>query len=269
MAWVYHNKPPMGWPLDLSEPINDGLVGYWYMPEGSGNIVNDLSGNGNTGTFVANAHFVPGKLGPAVNLDGTGDAISLGNIAILNGVSAFTISIWVKKGEQPFTTSRHIISKDGGGDDTFRLFSGTTDRISFFVNTTGGEGLTLDNADTTITDLNWHHIVAIYTGANLNVYLDNILSVEQPAITGTVVATAHDFTIGARSGGSSQVWLGDIDHAMIFNRALSASEIALLYQFPFYGFLNPDEIPVLDQYYDIAVGTILPQITNAYMEVSV
>jgi hypothetical protein len=50
---------------------------------------------------------------------------------------------------------------------------------------------------------------------------------------------------------------------MIYNHALSASKRALLYQFPFYGFMNPDEIPVLDQYYTVGVGAAGIMTTNS------
>ena len=37
-------------PSDLSDV--DGLVGYWRFEKGSGTTVEDLSGNGNDGTFA-------------------------------------------------------------------------------------------------------------------------------------------------------------------------------------------------------------------------
>ena len=47
--WVT-NVYNSGTPTDLTE--EDGLVGYWRFEEGSGTTVEDLSGNGNHGTFA-------------------------------------------------------------------------------------------------------------------------------------------------------------------------------------------------------------------------
>ena len=44
-------KPPKGAMLNRGHPLSRGLKGCWLMNEGGGKIVNDLSGNGNTGIF--------------------------------------------------------------------------------------------------------------------------------------------------------------------------------------------------------------------------
>ena len=49
-TWV-SNAYNSGKPTDLQS--ESGLVGYWRFNEGSGNTINDHSGNGNHGTFAA------------------------------------------------------------------------------------------------------------------------------------------------------------------------------------------------------------------------
>ena len=62
MGWVYQQKPLMGWPLDYDSGPAD-FVAAWFMLEGTGNKVFDLSGNGNTGTEQVDSVWQPGKFG--------------------------------------------------------------------------------------------------------------------------------------------------------------------------------------------------------------
>ena len=266
MAWVYHNKPPMGWPLDLSEPINDGIVGYWLLNEGSGNKVFDLSGNGNTGTILGgDVIWAPGKFGSALSFPGTaGDYIDCGTgLGSILGSSneGISTSMWFKtnRTEVPTNDGLYYLGTFAGAQGEFAavIFN---DTILLLVDR-------LQKGNIAFTDTtSWHHYVSTYDGVRAKQYLDNVL------VTNIAYSAVLDFTnlktiIGGYFDDGIFTFDGLIDDVLIYNRALSASKIALLYQFPFYGFLNPDEIPVLDQYYTVAVGTILPQITSAYMRI--
>ena len=44
-----YQKPLLGTPLDLNNPINRGLVGFWLFNEAGGMKAYDLSGKGNHG----------------------------------------------------------------------------------------------------------------------------------------------------------------------------------------------------------------------------
>lgn len=244
MAWTYHNKPPMGWPLDLREPINDDLAAYWYMPEGSGNIIQDLSGNNNMGIFSGNPIWVPGKSGLCPSFDGTGD------YAGLTGVTAtppHTISMWVKPTSPQVNThsymldiqlGRIILACKESGDEVLKYFDGTAWRD------TGQD----------IVDNNWHHIFTeTPISGNATIYIDNIpfsFFIANHNNIGGTIKLAHRYA----ESGSNEWFTGLIDNVSIYDRILSPTERNLIHHFPFYGFLNPDEIPVLDQYYTVAVG---------------
>lgn len=81
----------------------EGLVAYWAMDEGNGDIVRDLSGNGNDGV-VHNAKWVDGYVGKALEFDGKSSYVFCGNGESLNVKNAITIDAWVK-----------IYSYGGGG----------------------------------------------------------------------------------------------------------------------------------------------------------
>ena len=272
MAWVYHNKPPMGWPLDLSEPINDGLGGYWYMPEGSGNIIRDLSGNENHSPAFGNSvTWVAGKFGSVLNFTNAGAGVPISSSSLLKpGTGDMTWIVWVDmdadNGGDDFFADRPLGAfgtQEGyfwgaGGDSTvgslqFALEASDNNYKQYQLDGgayTVAEGLiqfavTWNNAsDTLLIYKNEVDVTSLYNKIN-----DDNLS-------GKSIANSSDFIIGARPGGAREID-GRISHVPIYNRTLSASEIALLYRFPFYGFFNPDEIPVLDQYYTVSVGGIM------------
>lgn len=242
MAWVYHNKPPMGWPLDLSEPINTGLVNYWYMPEGSGGQVFSLLGK-NTGIFQGNTHYVPGAFGSSAIFAAGSDAIIFESNPIPTGDA--TMFMWIYP-------TQYVTSPRLATDDRFIFFiSSSTSKISYT-----SDGSTIVTGE--VVSLNEIHLVAFSrTAAGVaNVYLDGVLSSAADQDSGVVAAGPDPLWLG-NSDGLNRDYIGRIEAAGAYNRILTASEHALLYRFPFYGFLNPDEIPVLDQYYAVAPAGIV------------
>ncbi len=53
------------------------LVGHWKLDEGSGDVAHDSSGNGNDGNLVGNPQWVAGKIGGALEFDGTGSIVDI------------------------------------------------------------------------------------------------------------------------------------------------------------------------------------------------
>ena len=71
----------------------EDLVLYYAFDEGSGETVEDLSGNGNNGTFMTDIEWVEGKIGKGVKLDS--DWIDAGNDESLNNTDELTLEAWV------------------------------------------------------------------------------------------------------------------------------------------------------------------------------
>lgn len=253
MAWTYHNKPPLGWPLDLSEPINKGLVGNWLMNESSGNKIFDLSGNGGTGTLSA-VTWVPGKYGPAltsltgvIKMPATYRPIDLAKEA---SIIVSTIP------QTPIDTDPCIFTLDNTNRFFLRIDTGGADDWAIFVSD-GTDSVTSNTGNITAYGTRVHLVLVFRANDSLKLYIDGV---EKASIAATNVdfigASTSQYNFFNRSS-IDRDYKGDLDFASIYKRALSASEIALLYRFPWYGFLNPDEIPILDQYYTEAVGGIV------------
>lgn len=83
------------------------------------------------------------------------------------------------------------------------------------------------------SDGQWHFIAATYDGSGDAtggaVYLDGaaqVLNQNKNSLTGSLL-TSVPFSLGSRDGG--QVWPGNLDESTVWNKALSAAEVAALY----------------------------------------
>jgi len=71
----------------------------------------------------------------------------------------------------------------------------------------------------------WHHVAATYDGSFMRIYIDGIM-VNQMAVTGTITINNNPITIGYQNGYTNEFYRGKIDELRVWNRALSACEIA-------------------------------------------
>ena len=64
---------------ETSRDLNRGLVGHWTFDERKGAIARDVSGGDNHGTIKGGANWSEGKIGGALEFDGTDDFVSIPN----------------------------------------------------------------------------------------------------------------------------------------------------------------------------------------------
>ena len=72
--------------------LNDGLVAWWKLDEGSGSIAEDFSENNRTLTLQNGITWTDGVIKQGVQLDGSDDQISLSSLSI---EGSFSLSLWV------------------------------------------------------------------------------------------------------------------------------------------------------------------------------
>jgi len=256
MAYPYRKliKPPLGSRPYKGHRLSRGLVGFWLMNEGSGNKVFDLSGNRNHGTLIGTApSWSPGNFGTSVYLPGTDEYINCGPSAnAVDSQPGLTVIAWVQT-TQASSGREFIVSKYGGvGDDVFELEWDTGEDIKIFVRNAAQDYAVGEYVGTFLTDGLWHQLVGTYDGANVRVYVDSVVGGTVGSLTGLTGSNAtSNLTLGAVRDGAGYFFDGIIDHVMIYNRALSASEIALLYREPFCMFKDPAEIALLGGYQSV------------------
>jgi hypothetical protein len=226
--------------------LSDGLVAYYPF---DGNA-NDASGNGNNASFIGTNYFFTSDSACTIS---NGTYIDAGNIFPSNPVT-LTESCWIKSTQQQQPVGngylKHIVfmTRRTGTNATQIWFGGWT---TLNINDRGFLALTIDddfygnncqNANYTATsvfDGKWHQIVGIKSNALYSLYFD-----------GEPISTITDWHGLSASDGTEHFWIGrhawfytapqdceDLNASLrdvrIYNRALSASEVAQLYTLSF------------------------------------
>lgn len=227
-------KPPKGAMVNRGHPYARGLVGCWLMNEGGGDVVADLSGNGNTGT-ITGLTWQAGKFGSALNSDGTSNYIDCGLMPQAKGVGALSVSAWVKVPGASIPSTMYIASIKGDtGSRTFELQTGESENVNFIVynsSDTEAAGVWTDGF-VGVANI-WLHIVGVYDGANVYVYRNGVIGGTVGNLTGVTDSSATKMAVGAENIYGQNDWIGSIDNVSIYNRALSLAEILHLYRSPF------------------------------------
>jgi len=190
----------------------------------------DVSNGGNNGTIINAVWTSSGKYDGGMSFDGDGDYVNLGDVGGVENLEGLTISFWAKSTEDANTViSDTFITKTGGGADTFNLYWSQPDYIVFDLsNSSDDTGYTSVSTTSKVTDFtNWHHVVGVYNGTDMMIYVNGVLASTPVAKTGVTQDSGQDLIIGDSATGSS--FNGTIDDVMIFNRSLTADEINQLY----------------------------------------
>ena len=201
----------------------------WYrFGEGSGTTVNDSAGNGYSGTIFGGATFGTGISGGDLVFNGTSGSVSLGNPAGLNITGTITLAAWIyprsrsgiQDGIQDIVGRSYNLSL--GQETVLRVNNGSYqigawNGNNYFASATMPPG----DLDT------WVYLVGVYDGSAWRLYRDGTL-VASSASTVGALQVAENWTVGS-SAVSNRYFEGSIDEVRIYNAALSAAQVATLY----------------------------------------
>ncbi len=207
------------------------------------NDLTDSSVNGNDGTNV-NASFVTDRFGnpnSAIHIQDTDSPYQYFTFdaSLVDGLTDFTFAFYAQL--DGLNNSNNIIS--GANASTINGLL-----INYNSNANHGWQMLIDNSafysftasDNVMDDFDWHHVAVMRDGSSVRLYVDG--SQVGSDITG-VVTTALDVDTGGMvvgqdqdsiGGGfqTDQNWEGSIDDFRLYNRALSAAEVAQLSAIP-------------------------------------
>lgn len=221
MLQLYRLTSPTG--------TDTGLKGYWSFngQDMSSTTAYDRSGAGNNGTLTGGPTKAIGKIGQALNFDGSDDYVTVADASSLDSTSALTISVWIKAdnwtGESGYAT---LVKKDGNYVLRKDTASGSTLRMYWW----DGSNIRYVAVTTLPTTGEWHHIVGVVTGNDVSaVYVDGVSSAGTAA---TFLVSSRVLTnvleIGSGASGTES-FDGSIDEVRIYNTALTAAQIQTLY----------------------------------------
>lgn len=242
-------------PVNKSAGLNKGLVSWWMTtPTPKGGKFYDLMKK-NHGTLTNSptwsAFTRPGGFG-SLSFDGFNDYVQLPSANILGTINDFTISAWVRTTDN--TLTRQVIYgefEDGGSArNDFMLVTGKM-RLDQFEPSGGS------NANTTLSNNTWYHVVVTADSTNYRYYLngvsDGVVSAE--AYSGLTPTYGR---IGLRITGVEDAFSGQIDDLRLFKRTLSAAEVYKLYLASRNGY--PDELNRIRRYgvYQVGGAVVTP-----------
>ena len=202
----------------LSAELLDDAVGIWLFDEGKGGVAADTSGNGNDGE-VSGAKWAEGKFGGALEFEPP-HVVRVEPSDSLNFKDQMTIATWVymNKGVSDTAIRRngsYLLEVQSGGERVpgayvFGIWSGG--------GFTGGVW-----GKTVVEPEKWYHIVGLYDGSEMKLYVDGTL--EAAVKQAGDVDQAGELLFGTFGG---EKFIGRLDEIIFFDRGITEAEIAAL-----------------------------------------
>jgi CSLREA domain-containing protein len=196
----------------------------WWDGSGSAPTANDIA-DGNNGTLQGGAAFAPGKVGQGFSFTSPGDDILVPHNANQNTGAEITVDAWIKPanivtGNASIINKRTVANAEGY---TLEL-TNTGNGLDFETTTSGGVFSATSAA--VLTANVWQHVAATYDGTTIKIYLNGVEVATAPA-NGAINAVTSDLVIG-RNIVNGATFPGLIDEVELFNRALTATEVAAI-----------------------------------------
>ena len=202
----------------LSAELLDDAVGIWLFDEGKGGVAADTSGNGNDGE-VSGAKWAEGKFGGALEFEPP-HVVKVEPSDSLNFKDQMTIATWVYMDKGVSDTA---IRRNG----SYLLeVQSATERVpgGYVFGIWSGGGFTGGVWGKTVVEPEkWYHIVGLYDGSEMKLYVDGTL--EAAVKQGGDVDQAGELLFGTFGG---EKFIGRLDEIVFFDRGITEAEIAEL-----------------------------------------
>lgn len=222
--------------LATTQIVSNANLKAYYRFE-SGALTTDTSGEGHTLTAISDpAEDASGKFGGAVALDGN-DAYSATDHADFKPTGNFTVGAWVKSSSPDFWFFQSYAAASSKMGGIVMYCASTTGNFGFLSGKNTGNVADTDyksvDSGVSITDGNWHFVIATWDGAKIHLYIDGA---ESGTGTDWANAPAYQATnyviIGGRdrTGTIDKFLTGSLDDVFLLNgTALSTEQIASIW----------------------------------------
>ena len=209
--------------------VDDAEIGWWKMDEGSGTLAIDSS------IYRSNAAFTGSPIwNTEANCRGSGKCLTfssgnyltIGDVPQLKITGNQTIAMWLRP--TSFATRQNPYAKAYGGEGT--ITQEPSGNFNYYYGTGGGNTSPYQGFGSgTITINQWSHIALVrdLTAMKLYWYINGKLSTTTNASYPAAVVSTLPAYIGH---GYTTDYVGEIDDVRVYDRALSAAEIARIYE---------------------------------------
>lgn len=217
-------------PTASATAASRGVVGEWPLNEGVGTQAADISGSGNNGTLSGGATWVNDGSGSALSFDGVSGQVKVPNNPSLEPASGVTVQAWVKHTGSP-GQYRYVLAKGATGciAASYGLYTGPNGGLEFYVSRDRGTVYARSSdAGQAVWDGRWHLVVGTFDGDVIRLFVDGAevgSGITYPGSLEYLLPASNDLYIGSYPGCDQHEFLGFIDDAMVWNRALTPQEV--------------------------------------------
>jgi len=199
---------------------DEGLVGWWKLDETSQKDAADSSGLGNDGRLnnMVGDEWTNGNIGGCLEFDGINDYVLCNGGETLDFTDGITLSAWVW--HDAFITGqieRYVTVRP----EIAVIRKESDERLHFYIKTDGS--LRHLRVAGVLMEGYWYHVAGTWDGTTQRLYLDGV-EIDSQTPGGVLSDSYSDVTLAS----SNEPFNGLLDEVRIYNRALSAGEIAQL-----------------------------------------
>jgi hypothetical protein len=213
--------------------LGSGLVAHWTFDETGGTALADDSGNRRDGTVTGATFTNDGRFGGALHFR-PGDSVIVDNFPY--ATSSWSFSGWVRVGADDIVSddfgtivSTEVMQAGGWQFQTHDRSAGTFWTLAYWI----GPNLTYAHYECEGFEVGrWSHATIVVNGAaqQLSFYVDDKLGLSTP-LPAPILPGSSTLYMGKWMG-PGRLFSGSIDDVAIYNRALSAAEVAELNERP-------------------------------------
>ncbi len=210
-----------------------GLIAYWPLNEGKGNIANDKMNIANQATIYGAAWQKEATIIKAVNatpswssllsFDGVDDFVEVPYAANLNP-SQFTLLCWVKVEKGQGTWRSVITSRDDSPAKGYILYAGDNNRWQFWVGSSTQSSWIIVNGSDVVLNT-WTSVAATYDGSRAKLYINGELVGETVANYGINSKRPLRIGAGATEGIQKYFFSGKIAEVQLWDKVCTLEEL--------------------------------------------
>jgi hypothetical protein len=195
---------------------------------GTGTTWTDLSGNANTGTLVNGPTYGGSGSSGYIDFDGGNDYVNIANASSINPTTGITLVTWFKM--DVLVANQNIISKGYTSVSapyvqySFKMYDNSPYNTPQFNLALAGTLRTL-NGSTTMSTSTWYMVACTYDKTSMKIYVNNVQDSSTTAQTADISAYSTSLSLARWPTGNSQFLNGQIAMTLIYNRALSSTEV--------------------------------------------
>lgn len=194
------------------------LVGYWSFDIEDGPT--DLTGNGHDGIIHGKLQVVEGKIGDALEFNGSTDYIAIPDHKAISELDALSMSAWIQPKKLGAWVA--VLEKGIHQNWSYGFFIEPDGTLSFEVSTGPANNLVCCVGNVALKIDQWYHIFGSYDGKSVKAYVDGKLEGEMAGNGAVHITEGLPFTIGSRNG--RNFFAGVVDEVAFWNEAITVEE---------------------------------------------